>query len=316
MSGLRAPAVGETRARGRLVPHRDDMPAILALVERQVIPRLADSLDRRLPTRAARSAEVMHAQTLRRMVECLLLDDPRPARELLARLRAGGAPADALCLGLLSQAARRLGELWEQDLASCSEVTIGTLRLQAMLHALAPELIEGGDGTASGAVGGTAGGAAALLVPVPGETHGLGISMLGEFFRRDGWTVCTPLPSASEDLGAQLQCQEIDLVGLSIAGEAHIATLREQVARARDRSARPGLIVMVGGPLLARRPEIARLVDADATAADAEEAVRFAGLLLRARRQAEAAAVRPDKGRGSASRDRPKPPGRDQRPAP
>ncbi len=291
------------------MPQRDNMPAILALVERQVIPRLADSLDRRLPNRAARAAEAMHAQTLRRMVECLLLDDPRPARELLARLRAGGAAPDALCLGLLTQAARRLGELWEQDLASCSEVTIGTLRLQAMLHALAPELVEGGDATSTTA--------AALLVPVPGETHGLGISMLGEFFRRDGWTVCTPLPSASEDLGAQLQCQEIDLVGLSIASEIHIETLREQVARARDRSARPGLIVMVGGPLLHRRPELARLVDADATAADAEEAVRFAGLLLRARREAEAATLRADKDRRPASRDRPsKQPGRDRRPAP
>ncbi len=302
MSGLRAQATGDvTRARGRLVPHRDNMPSILALVERQVIPRLVDSLDRRLPQRTAQTAEALQAQTLRRLVECLLLDDPRPGRELLASLRAGGAAPDALCLGLLSQAAHRLGELWEEDLASCSEVTIGTLRLQSMLHSLAPELVEGGD-----AACGMVGGAVALLVPVPGETHGLGIAMLSEFFRRDGWTVCPPLPSASDDLGAQLQCQEIDLIGLSIAGESHIETLREQVARARERSIRPGLIVMVGGPLLRRRPELARLVGADATAADAEEAVRFAGLLLRARRAAEAPAA--VDGGGSAIRDRPQRP--------
>lgn len=276
------------------MPHRDNMPAILALVERQVIPRLAVSLHRRRPAQLVQAAAAMQAQTLRRLVECLLLDDPRPGRELLASLRAGGAEPEALCLGLLSQAAYRLGEMWEEDLASCSEVTIGTLRLQSMLHALAPELIEAG----TDAAGAAACGAVALLVPVPGETHGLGTAMLSEFFRRDGWTVSVPLPSTSEDLGAQLQCQETDLVGLSIAGEVHIETLREQVARARERSVRSGLIVMVGGPLLRRRPELARLVGADATAADAEEAVRFAGQLLRARRAAEAPAARRRPARG------------------
>lgn len=289
------------------MPHRDNMPAILTLVRRQVIPQLAESIGRRHPRRAM-PGEAMQAQTLRRMVECLLLDDPRPGHELLARLRAGGAAPEALCLGLLSQAAYRLGELWEDDLASCSEVTIGTLRLQSMLQALAPELVGGGDVAADGAT--------ALLVPVPGETHGLGSAMLSEFFRRDGWTVCTPLPSASEDLGAQLQCQEIDLVGLSIASEIHIEILGEQVARARERSVRPGLIVMVGGPLLRRRPELARLVGADATAVDAEEAVRFAGRLLHAR--GEAAALTPQtvaEGPSSASRDRPLPrPGDGRRP--
>lgn len=265
------------------------MPSILALVQRQVVPRLIARVQAAPVTAVRQPAD--GAQTVSRLVDRLLEDDPRPAAALFAELRESGASSELLCLGVLTGAARRLGELWEVDSASFTEVTIGTLRLQGFLHEIAPELVEQADLAAAGS---------SLLLPAPGEQHGFGLQMLTEFFRRGGWQVRTPSDASRQDPSRQLRAEPVDLVGFSISSDLHIETLTGQIAAIRRVSRNRGIIVMVGGPLLIARPELTRALGADATARDADEAVRFAGSLLRARQDG----TRPRKQAVAAARRR------------
>lgn len=192
------------------------------------------------------------------------------------RLRGDGIAADALCLHLLTGAARHLGSLWEADRVSFTDVTLATDHLQRLFRELASDIPPppGPEAPAAGI---------ALLTTVPGEQHSFGVSMLSAFFRRAGWTVSTPEVRNAAALQRRVSANALDLLGISLGAEMHLGELTRCIERAR-RSARTELIVMVGGPIFVERPELAREVGADATASDAVGALAIAERLLRARR--------------------------------
>ncbi len=105
-----------------------------------------------------------------------------------AMLETGVAP-ETLYLDLLTPAARKLGDMWTEDVCDFTEVTIGVWRLWNALRALSPAFL--GPVPAKAPPAGRV-----LLVPLPGEQHSFGLSMVFDFFRRAGWSVWTgPLGS-------------------------------------------------------------------------------------------------------------------------
>ena len=76
------------------------------------------------------------------------------------------------------------------------------------------------------------------------------------------------------------QAQRFDLVGVSLGSETRFDELAEWITAARRVSLQRDLVVMVGGPIFASRPEWVPLVGADATARDASAAVDVAEALL------------------------------------
>lgn len=184
-----------------------------------------------------------------------------------------GVPAPALCLDLLAPTARRLGDLWSADLCDFTQVTIGLGRLQGLLRSIAERL----PATADSGQPRTA-----FFAPTPGEQHTLGLSMVRDFFRASGWDVCSEEPQVESALVALVRARQFDVVGFSIGSDRQVDHLTALIARLRQQMRHP-LVVLVGGPLVLSRPDLAQQLGADACASDARQALFVADALVTAR---------------------------------
>ena len=213
----------------------------------------------------------------------LIRGDDIAIRVRIEELSQGGLPAESLCLQVLAPTARYLGDLWNDDACSFVDVTTGTALLHGIMNGLRPALSYGAaDGVRP---------RCAMLVTAPGEQHRFGVSMLAEFFRNDQWQVSLPTGRTIAQIAALAAARPIDMVGFSAGSDRQLGALAACIAAVRASSYNPDILVMVGGPIFAARPDLVRLVGADATAANAEEAVHRAASLVQARRAAIAKRV-------------------------
>jgi methanogenic corrinoid protein MtbC1 len=213
----------------------------------------------------------------------LLLREDDSVALFIETLRLRGIAAADLYLGIITAAARRLGEMWEDDLCDFAQVTIGLGRLQQLVRLLSPNFQTTAVHRAHPE--------SVLLLPAPGEQHTFGLVVLAEFFRREGWYVSGGPVSAHAagglDAANAVRSTWIDVVGFSIGSAAHVGGLARSIRAVRKASRNRGIAVMVGGPLFLLRPEIAAQVGADLGAIDAPSAVRQARGVLAVREAAD-----------------------------
>jgi methanogenic corrinoid protein MtbC1 len=262
--------------RGAWYPAADQRRvAVLArALESEVIPRLVLSRHaaavpphRREPAPpgpTTEDVETLAAHTAR--------GDQTAANALVAALRARGMPLDRIYLELFAPAARHLGALWEADRCDFASVTIGLCGLQ--------QLLLDNSRSFGPAPGRRHEDRRVLLAPVPGEQHSFGLVMVGEFFRRQGWDVCSATGAGAGELAAMVRKQWFSMVGLSLAGECRLEALAGLIRDIRRASHNPQIGIMVGGRAFTEQPELAALVGADATASDGLQAVLKAETLL------------------------------------
>jgi MerR family transcriptional regulator, light-induced transcriptional regulator len=254
----------------------------------------AERLDAR--KRLARLARTLEAEVIPRLVgahrddRARMLPEPREIEAFVQLLRNGseadvaasvdqwyrrGASVEAIFLDLFAPAARHLGELWDADRCNFSMVTICLGRLQRLLREWSPAFgIE---------VEHPPNGRRILLAQHPDEQHSFGLSMAAEFFRRSGWEVLGGVGGAVADPSAQAAREWFDVVGFSIGSETRLDWLRERIARVRADSCNQGVVVLVGGPLAAVKPDLAQAVGADAAGEDGTRAAQLAEGLIAAR---------------------------------
>ena len=190
----------------------------------------------------------------------------------LARLRDGGVSVESLYLDLLAPTARRLGEMWEDDTADFSTVTIALGRLQRLLRELSPAF-----GTE---IEHPTHGRRALFVQPRDEQHSFGLSMVAEFFRREGWDVIGGVGGAVASPATMVRDEWVDVVGFSVGSDGRLPWLQETVSAVRAASRNPGLVVLVGGPPFVAQPELAASAGADGTARNGKEAPQVAERLM------------------------------------
>lgn len=192
------------------------------------------------------------------------------AEALLAAVKSRrqlGESPEQLCLVTLTTIARQLGRWWEEDRCGFVEVTLGMLALQTVLRDLAPAL-------ASGPVGSQR--RTALMLPMPGEQHSFGISMVAEFFRAGGWHVAQASGASERDLKRRISREWFGVVALSCGVSDRLPALPALIASIRAHSFNPDVAVMVGGAAFLDDAANAAAAGADATARDATEALRRA----------------------------------------
>jgi methanogenic corrinoid protein MtbC1 len=242
-------------------------------VSHDLLEMLAKTLDRQVLPKVAAALPGAPAMLpiARLCAERLVLGQADAFARALAEANRAGSKPEQICLTLLTDVARELGRLWEQDRCSFVDVTLGICQAQEALFRLAPSFATPSFGH----------GRSILIGPVPGEQHGFGVSMVAEFFRQGGWVVAAAPLDGAAGWERAVAGTWFDVVGLSLGSADHLAGLRTLIASLRRRSSNPALAVMVGGPLLVHRPELVREVGADATAADAGEALCVAHSLLR-----------------------------------
>lgn len=241
--------------------------ALVSTVETEIVPRLVAlyrGMTQGVPPRS-RSERGSIGETEVMQFTDLMLGHHEPALAILRSLAERGATTHELCLDLLAPAARRLGDLWTADRCHFSEVTIALGRLQLMLRELASHMEDVDADPASVR--------RALLMAVAGDQHTFGLAMVRDFFRAAGWRVGTECPEGPDALKTLVRAESFDVVGFTIGAERHVEALATAVHTLRRHSRNPGVRVLVGGPLLLVRPEVAAQVGADATALDARQAI-------------------------------------------
>jgi methanogenic corrinoid protein MtbC1 len=200
----------------------------------------------------------------------LLQDDESTCDDFVASLRNRPVAMESIFLDLFSPTARRLGELWTDDLCDFTQVTLGLWRIQKMVYELSSAIpAHLGASTRMTPL-------RALLVAAPGSQHTLGLTMVCEFFRRAGWDVYSEPCANAEELTALARHGWFDVIGLSASVDDQLEALETFISELRSASRNPSVGVMVGGPVFLNNASLVGEVGADFTASDARQAVELA----------------------------------------
>ncbi|MCJ2024417.1 cobalamin-dependent protein [Methylobacterium sp. J-067] len=227
--------------------------AILSgLVDREILPTL----------RGLHREQLESADQDSRKLARLLLDEPARFQAEVMRRALRGTPWPVLAAEMLAPVARDLGVMWEDDLCDFLDVTEAMGRLQSVLRdAIGPQV---GRGRARL-------GRSILLAGAPGETHTYGLCHVAGLLRDVGWTTTTVAGTGADPLAAlttALATGWYDVLGLSLACDAHSPALRRAMPVIRRASRNPALRVVVGGALVARGGAEPGLWGADACLTD------------------------------------------------
>jgi methanogenic corrinoid protein MtbC1 len=240
-------------------------------LESDVIPRLVGAHGK-----PAASVEVQLAPgEVAAFVQLLRDGSDAELAAAVSALHRRGLAVDGIFLEMFAPAARHLGQLWETDRCDFSTVTICLGRLQRLLREWSP--------TFGNEVEHPANGRRILLAQHPDEQHSFGLSMVAEFFRREGWEVLGGVGGSVPDPSAQVSREWFDAVGFSIGSETRIDWLRERITRLRKATRNRSVVVLVGGPLFVMQPAWAQSVGADASGHEGGKAPKLAEDLLTAR---------------------------------
>lgn len=249
----------------------DRMARLVRTIEGEIIPRLMLAHVPMPWNGPGSNGGNPGPEAVEQLTRLVLENDAAMATYFVEDLVAKGIPLETLYLELLAPTARRLGELWEEDLCDFTDVTVGLCRLHQLVRELSPTFRNGTERKD--------GGHRALLAPAPGDQHGFGLVMVAEFFRRNGWDVWNGA-APTGDLADMVGQEWFDLIGFSMSCENRLGALATAIRAVRRGSCNVHIIVLVGGRAFVARPELATLVGADATAPTAPEAVARAEEIL------------------------------------
>lgn len=260
----------------RSVRHKGEQTVLLArAVESEIIPRLVQAYGA-ADAPARPSLSLIRDEDVEHLTRLVLHAEDTALHEAVAGLRQKGVSLQSIFLDLLTPVARKLGEHWNCDVCSFTEVTVAMGRLQQLLRAnsaafgLGGRINEGQEPQKR-----------VLLLPSPGEQHTFGLSVVAEFFYRAGWDVSTSFIQPTGSLSALVERQWFDVVGLSLGNVGQIGRLDDCVRQIRRASMNPQILTIVGGSAFMLEPDLAERVSADAVIIDAETAPELAQSLLK-----------------------------------
>lgn len=209
------------------------------------------------------AAERIHA-----FCALLIQPDPAAALQFIAERRAEGLSRQGVYLGYVTGAARHLGELWDRDAVSFLDVTCGTGHLYALMRALRSET-QTRTRFDSRRV--------ALFATVPGESHGIGITMAADLFREAGWQIDLVTGTEHDGLLARIEATAPQVIGLSLSTEERLEALIRLVVAIR--LVLPGALIGVAPASSIDGNKLRGLVDIDLVFTDAPSAFRELELL-------------------------------------
>jgi methanogenic corrinoid protein MtbC1 len=244
------------------------------------VEMLASEIVMRL-SRAARSARfhdpVVGKDRVAAFCDALVQPEPDAALAFIRARRAEGLTRQGVYLGYIGAAARELGEGWKADRLSFAEVTIGTGHLYALMRALRTE------GSPPGRTYDAR--RHALFATVPGEEHGIGITVAADMFREAGWEIDLQTGRDHDAIMARVETSQPRIVGLSLSTDQRLENLARLVVALRLAVPRAIIGVAPGAEIDDRT--ITDLVDIDLLFHDTRRACADLDRLVRSRNEAE-----------------------------
>ncbi len=231
------------------------------------VARPAASLAVEVVTRLLAARESGAVRVLDHLVDRLATAACQPGAALdqaVGALRQAHVTDLALIADYIPEAARRLGQGWQEDTRSFMDVTMGTSRLADLLHEV------GGDWKGDGVP--VAGRPSVLLVVPPGEQHTLGAGVLACRMRYFGVSVCVRVAPALTDLAALVATRGFcgAMITLANVEKVESCALLVRSLRALGKGDLP---IAVGGAALCETPDLLALTGADLATNVLEEAL-------------------------------------------
>jgi methanogenic corrinoid protein MtbC1 len=184
------------------------------------------------------------------LAEMALAADEAGMEALLQSQKAAGLGARQICRELLEPAAHQLGDWWCEDRCDSFAVSVALAKLQNLVRSL--EL--GRSGQMRVAIEGQR----VLISPTPRETHLLGATLLGGFFREAGWSVQAEFPKTDTELMGLVQTQWFDAIALTLSDvftrRDRLSALVKTISDVRAASRNPTMAVIVGGRVFRHDP--------------------------------------------------------------
>jgi MerR family transcriptional regulator, light-induced transcriptional regulator len=242
----------------------------LRLVETELpqdaISNLAREVVRRLAFRMPRHENVADLPTqseIDLLCAALLSGDDRAADQFILAARRDGVDVGAISRGYVAGAARKLGQMWDDDRISFIDVTLACGKLYGIIrglrHVLAPQIVQGRETRP------------ALFALVPGETHTLGIEIATDHFRRDGWDVDMLMGLDHDAMVAEADLRHYEAIVLVANSDRMLEPLTRLSLALRI--TQPLAHIIVAGGILDHHPDILRLVGAEGVMADLDSAI-------------------------------------------
>lgn len=250
----------------------EKMTWLVNTIESEIIPRLMAAHPDAAEVQVAPENSIGEGDVCD-FTEITLNNETVICRQHIESIRQRGVSLQSIYLNLLTPAARRLDAMWVADLCDFTQITVALWRIQQLMYDLSPAFMA--DSHLTGASY-----KRIMLTALPGSQHTLGILMVAEFFRRAGWHVWGEPIATRERMLESIAHESFDVVGVSIGSQAELAEMVRFIKDLRAASKNNAIQVMAGGPLLNRHPEFIDRLGADATAIDAEDAVRCAERLI------------------------------------
>ncbi|MEL6302217.1 MAG: cobalamin B12-binding domain-containing protein [Pseudomonadota bacterium] len=234
-----------------------ELKTLSRLIEQGIIPRL----HMRFSTAQHRSDE-RDATTetpeydVYGFVGALLSRTSGDAADFVDRLRLTEHSLIEVYQHLLAPAARRLGEMWDNDECGFAEVTIAIAKIRHLFIATAPlfPVHESADKKDRRSI---------LMTTTPGEQHTFGVYLAVEHFRAHEWTVWSGTPRNTRELIELASKEPYDVIGLSIGSERSLEAAKTAIRELRENAVNSDVVLLAGGSLLFNQPELADDLAAD-----------------------------------------------------
>ena len=239
-------------------------------IETEIIPRLMLShrLGQGHSLAAPKKLKAVGHDDVVEFARLVVMHDVTVAEAYIQVFREQGISLENIFMQLMAPAAKHLGDLWLSDHCSFTDVTVGLSRIYQLVHRFSP-IFESEAGAGRAACGRTA-----FLAPVPGEQHGLGLLLVEEFFRREGWDVWAPSAVTGHEIIRAASQEHYDMIGISVTCGVLLDDLTSVIKAVKSESRNKNVVIMVGGRFFNNQPELVKRVGADATDFDGSQAVR------------------------------------------
>jgi methanogenic corrinoid protein MtbC1 len=227
----------------RVNPAAEETPAdqlvqgLFETIERELIPRLLLAHRARglLDSRDARPLPT--SEEIADLAARALAQDAAGCLERVEALVTGGLLLESVLLHFVAPSARLLGEYWDTDRNTYTEVTAGIATFQSVVRTLGSRVVPSAVPT-RGQV---------LLTTAPGEQHTRGLVMLNEFMVKAGWSVVLEPGLTHAEIVQAVSTGKVEMVGLTVSNPRLLEPLARLVAAIKKQSLQRDVLIIVGG---------------------------------------------------------------------
>jgi methanogenic corrinoid protein MtbC1 len=209
------------------------------------------------------------APLARQYLQALLRGERHIASKLMLDAAQNGIAVRDLYLQVFQLTQYEIGRLWQVDEISVAQEHYCTAATQLIMSQLYPYVF-----------GGEKSRGALVATCVSGDLHEIGVRMVSDFFELDGWH--TYYLGANAPMSAVVQAvvqHQADALAISATITYHVRAVESLIAAVR-RTPKCGRVkILVGGYPFKTDPDLWKIIGADGSAPDAQEAILLANRL-------------------------------------